>query len=213
MKTMIDLSSWNRAHIFRSYLGTDFPYIIIGNNMDVTKLYRHARQEGISFYFSMIYAATKIANEIENFRFRFEGEQPFVIDKNIAFAAHLQPGEEIFVSVECDDYPTMEEFARKNRQKASVPVPESGLNHLRGTDDIINFSCIPWISYTHFIRTIRKNGEDCNPKISFGKFIRENGRILMPFSSQTHHGLMDGYHVGKYFNRLEEYLQDEGWKQ
>ena len=212
MRKEIDLQTWNRAHIFRSYLGTDLPYIIIGCNLDVTNLYRYAKKEGISFYFSMIYAAKTIADGIENFRYRFENGQPYLIDKNTAFATHLAPGEELFSMVECDEYPTLKEFARKNREKADLPVEESGLPLLRGHDDTMNFSCIPWISYTHFFRTIAHGGEDCHPKVSFGKFIRENDRILMPFSSQTHHGLMDGFHVGKYFNRLEEYLQDEGWK-
>lgn len=213
MRTDIDLSAWNRAHLFRMYLGTDFPYINIGCNMDVTRLYRYAKERGLSFYFSMIYAATKVADEIENYRFRFEGEQPFVIDKNTAFATHLRPGEELFVTVECGDYPSLAEFAGQNRAKADSLAPGDGLPQLRGRYDIINFSCIPWISYTHFVRTVAHGGVDCNPKISFGKFIRENERILMPFSSQTHHGLMDGYHVGKYFNRLEEYLRDGGWEQ
>lgn len=44
-----------------------------------------------------------------------------------------------------------------------------------------------------------------------GKFKKEQDRILLPFSVQVHHGLMDGYHVGKYYNLLEEYLQSENW--
>lgn len=212
MRTDIDLSTWNRAHLFRSYLGTDFPYINIGCEMDITKLYHFTRKEGLSLYFSMIYAATKIADEIENYRYRFEGEQPFVIDKNTAFATHLISGEDIFTMVECDSYPTLPEFAAKNRTKADIPQPESGLAAMSGRMDILNFTCIPWIRYTHFVRTIRTDGADCVPKLSLGKISHENGKVLIPFSSQTHHGLTDGVHVGRFFNRLEEYLQDEGWK-
>ena len=47
-----------------------------------------------------------------------------------------------------------------------------------------------------FVRTIKEDGVDCNPKMSFGKYIKKDGRVLIPFSSQTHHGLTDGYHVG-----------------
>jgi chloramphenicol O-acetyltransferase type A len=44
------------------------------------------------------------------------------------------------------------------------------------------------------------------PKISFGKFIKENDRTLMPFSVEVHHSLMDGLHVGRYIARIEELL-------
>lgn len=114
--------------------------------------------------------------------------------------------------VECDRYPTLREFAKKNREKAGISLPESGLAQMKGRMDLINFTCIPWVHYTHFVRTIRTDGVDCNPKMSMGKYIKKDGEVLIPFSSQTHHGLTDGYHVGKFFERLEEYLQDEGWK-
>ena len=212
MYQKIDLDTWNRTHLFRSYLGTDFPYINIGCDMDVTKLYHFARKEGLSFYFSMIFAATKIADEIENFRYRFTDGEPFMIERNTAFATHMEPGDEVFRMVECEHCNSLTEFAQINREKAKIPLPDSGLAALKGRMDILNFTMIPWIHYTHFIRTISKDGIDCNPKISMGRYTKENGKVLMPFSTQTHHGLMDGCHVGRYFNRLEEYLQDEGWK-
>jgi chloramphenicol O-acetyltransferase type A len=48
------------------------------------------------------------------------------------------------------------------------------------------------------------------PKISFGKFIRDNERTLMPFSVEVHHALVDGLHVGRYLARMEEMLAQPG---
>lgn len=211
MRTDIDLLTWNRQHVFASYLGTDFPYINLGCKIDVTNLYHYAKEEGLSFYFTMIYTAMKVADEIENYRYRFKDGQPFVIDHNRAFATHLQPNDDVFVMIDCDDYGNIRDFAKKNRIKADLPVEKNGFPAMAGRYDFINFSSIPWVDYTHFIRTIAAGGVDCNPKMSMGKFSKEDGRILMPFSSQTHHGLMDGLHVGRFFSRLEEYIQDKGW--
>ena len=44
------------------------------------------------------------------------------------------------------------------------------------------------------------------PKIAFGKFTREQERILMPISVEVHHALMDGLHVGRYITWVEEAL-------
>lgn len=211
MNRPIDLSSWNRTHIFNAYLGTDLPYIIVGEDIDVTRLYSFVKENQISFYFSMIYAAVKTADNIPNFRWRFTGNQPYEIKRNTAFATHLKKGSEIFHMVECDHYDSICEFARKNHEKGELPAVDSNLHLLKGRDDIINFSTIPWISYNHFFRTIAQNGIDCNPKMTMGKFKKENGRILLPFSIQVHHGLMDGLHAGRFFQDLEEYLHNGNW--
>lgn len=213
MRKKIDLSTWNRSDIFDVYLGTDFPYVNIGCELDITKLYRYVKQEGLSLYFSMIYVATKAADAVENYRYRFENGQPFVIDRNTAFATHLTPGDDVFTMVECDHYPTMKEFAEKNRVKADIPQPRHGQTAMEGRLDILNFTCIPWIRYTHFMRTIKEDGVDCVPKLSMGKYVKADGKVLIPFSSQTHHGLTDGYHVGKFFQTLESYLEEEIWIQ
>lgn len=73
--------------------------------------------------------------------------------------------------------------------------------------DMISFSCMPWIDYTQFVRTIVRDGEDNNPKLSWGKYVTDQlGRTTLNFSVQVHHGLMDGYHVGMYYESLQNSL-------
>lgn len=202
----IDLPTWHRRHIYECFRTQDFPYINMGVELDVTNLCRYVREEGISFYFSMIFAATKTADEIENFHYRILDDEPVFIEKNTAFATHLQPGNPDFVEYECEDYPTMKEFARENRRKADLPIKEGGLPQIAGRSDILNFSCIPWVRYTHFVRSITTFGKDSNPMITIGRFEKQGDRMTMPFSVQVHHGLMDGYQVSQYVTRLQQYL-------
>ena len=54
--------------------------------------------------------------------------------------------------------------------------------------------------------TITINRNDSVPKISWGKYFTEGDKVLLPFSVQVHHALADGYHVGKYVNDLQKYL-------
>jgi chloramphenicol O-acetyltransferase type A len=67
---------------------------------------------------------------------------------------------------------------------------------------------LPWLSFTSFSHARNWKREDSIPKIAFGKFIKEHGRTLLPFSVEVHHALMDGLHVGRYISRLEEMLGD-----
>jgi chloramphenicol O-acetyltransferase type A len=36
--------------------------------------------------------------------------------------------------------------------------------------------------------------------------VEEHGRLLMPFSVEVHHALMDGIDVGRYLNNFEQAL-------
>ena len=73
--------------------------------------------------------------------------------------------------------------------------------------EILYITCIPWIHYTHFVRSVEGNESDVVPRISWGKYRADReGRIWLPLSVQVHHAMMDGYHVGRYFETVEAWL-------
>lgn len=207
----IDLETWNRKAQFNRYLGHDFPYINIGADIDVANLYKFTKSNDLSFYFAMIFAANKIADSIENFKYRFKDGRPYIIERNAIFFTHMQPGSNVFVMVEGSDANDIVSFCKETKRKATADFPDCGFSAMTGRQDFINYSCIPWVKYNHFVRSIAKGGIDCLPKISWGKFEDINGKLMMPFSIQTHHGLMDGYHVGQYFLKLQDCLDNCNW--
>jgi len=46
------------------------------------------------------------------------------------------------------------------------------------------------------------------PRLAWGKYFEENGKILLPFSVQAHHSFVDGIHMGKYYECLQKYLNE-----
>jgi chloramphenicol O-acetyltransferase type A len=207
----IDIDNWDRKDLFNIYSGNDFPYIILGANIDVTNLHRYAKENNLSFYFAMVFAANQIANRITNYRYRFTDGKPFLVDYNRAVLTHLQSGSDAFVLIETERTDDIKEFCRRTAEKAQEPVESRGFGGLPGKSDTIIYSVIPWVNFTVLIRTIAKDGVDCAPKISWGKYVESGTQLSMPLSLQVHHGLMDGYHVGLYFNQLQEYLDNQGW--
>ncbi len=205
----INLETWERRDHFLCYLGTDFPYIFVTADVDVTRLHAFTRRHGISFYLAMVYAATAVANGIENFRYRIADGKPCLLDCIHPGFTHLRSGSELFVIVEPEAAApdeSMVEFCRRARTQADRPVANHGMGALKGRLDVIIYSSMPWVRYTQFIRPVAKIGQDSTPKISWGRFERQGERLVMPFSLQVHHGLMDGYHLGLYFQRLQEFL-------
>lgn len=201
----IDMTSWPRTELFQSYLKTDFPYIILGARMEVGPLLKRCRAENSSFYFSLVYLATKAANEIENFHYRFRHRQVYRVAQNIPVLTHMRSGDEIFMMLEGNPALDRVSFCEDLRQRAARTTPGHRLD-CGDRMDLISFSCVPWVDYTHVIRTISKLGVDCNPKITWGKYTQENGKTTLDLSVQVHHGLMDGYHVGKFFETLQIYI-------
>ena len=202
----IPLSGWTREKLFRSYLGSDFPHIILGARVDVTRLLALCRrEEALSFYFTLVHLCTKTADGIVNFRYRFEDERVFEIEYNRPVLTHIRPGESDFIMLEGPHTDDPFEFCRVLNARAKDRAPGERLD-AGGEHTLISYSCMPWIDYTHFVRTIMRAGRDCNPKISWGKYVTENGRTSLNLSVQTHHGLMDGLHVGLFYERLQAAL-------
>ena len=83
-----------------------------------------------------------------------------------------------------------------------------GLDKLIGRDDLIYITCIPWISFTHISHTISINRNDSVPKISWGKYYKDGDKVLLPFSVQVNHALIDGFQIGKYVEKLQEYIDE-----
>jgi len=204
----IDVDTWDRKRLFFNYLGTDFPYIIMTSDVDVTKPLEFAHKHGLSFNLVMIYLCNQVADSIRNYRYRFVEDRPFIIKHTRPTMTHLLPGSDIFVMVE-GPWPVKDifEFCRVTKERQQHATQEEMQGLVRYKLDLIQYSSIPWVRYTAFIRTIIHNGVDNAPKISFGKYYRDPldpAHTLMPVSSQTHHGLMDGKHVGLFYMRLQE---------
>ncbi|HVF30994.1 MAG TPA: CatA-like O-acetyltransferase, partial [Pyrinomonadaceae bacterium] len=72
--------------------------------------------------------------------------------------------------------------------------------------DLIYYSVIPWVSFTSFKHATRGDNRLSVPRMVFGKIFNEGELKKMPFSVEVHHALMDGIHVGKYFQQFQNNL-------
>ena len=203
--TPVDKAAWNHARLFESYRGGEFPYINLGARVDVTRLLTRAREAGLSTYFSLIHTATATADDLEPFHLRILDGEPVRFACSTPVLTHMRPGDEIFFMMEGKTGVGVREFCLDLREKAKTPPVDEERLDVKA-NGLISYSCIPWLDYTHFVRTITHLGQDSNPKMSWGKYVTENGRTTVNFSVQVHHGLMDGWHVGQYFKRLQERL-------
>ncbi len=46
------------------------------------------------------------------------------------------------------------------------------------------------------------------PYLAFGEVFEENGKRLLPTALRVHHSLVDGQHVGQFYECMEEILHE-----
>lgn len=206
MPTYLDLANWPRRELFEFFRDFDKPYFNICTRLDITNLLAELRnQPDVSVSLAYHYFALKAANEIEPFRYRLRDGQVLVHDVINGGTTLLLPNE-TFTLVYFDYADTFAEFIGPAQRAIEETLKSHAFRPRHDDDARIHCTTIPWISFTSFSHARNWRREDSVPKISFGKFIRENDRTLMPFSVEVHHALMDGLHVGRYVARIEEML-------
>jgi chloramphenicol O-acetyltransferase type A len=207
MAEYLDVNNWARRDQFEFFRGFDKPYFNVCVPLDVTELVALLRERpGSSVSLAYHYLALRIANEVEPFRYRLRDGKVLVHDV-IHGATTVLLSNESFAFAYFDYTADYRKFTA-DAQRVITEVKREGIFKDSPSDNLIHFTTLPWVSFTSFSHARNWGQEDSVPKITFGKFTNEGKRVLMPFSVEVHHALMDGLHVGRYLTRLEAALAD-----
>jgi chloramphenicol O-acetyltransferase type A len=207
----LDLESWpRRAHyeLFRAY---DNPWFNLCADVDVTTLHAWSRSEGgPSFFAASLWCSLVAANEIEELRYRIRGEGVIVHPVIHGGSTVLVP-DGTFRFAYYDFDPDLDRFVRHvGRVLDRVKIESGPLDPQDDRDDLIHYSVIPWVSFTSFSHARRRGTDDAIPKIVFGRHREAGGRRLMPVSVEVHHALVDGLHVGRFYEVFQRHLDAAG---
>lgn len=202
---IIDEKNWKRAAhcaVFRNSLE---PAFCVTFELDITNFLYRIKEENYSFTMAMIYAVSKCANEIEEFRYRFIDGQVALFDKiNTAFT-YLDKETALFKVVNVPMCDTLEEYV-----PLAVKTAQEQKEYFTGPlgNDVFQFSPMPWVSYTHISHTNSGKKDNATPLFNWGKFFERDEKIILPFSVQAHHSFVDGLHIGKLYESIQKYLNE-----
>lgn len=210
MKHIINIDNWKRKEHYSFFKDFQEPFFSITANVDCTKAYQYAKENNLSFFLYYMYQSLVAINRIEEFRYRVEGENVVCYDKihcsttalnaNGLFAFAFMPYEQSF-----KDYYTL---AQSEIAKVKL-INNMNLDENSGRQDVIHYSTIPWVSFTALTNERNLGEPDSIPKLTFGKYFKDNYRLLLPLSVNVHHGLMDGLHVGLHFELFQQLLNED----
>lgn len=201
----INLESWPRREHFKLYTGFDHPHFGMCANVDLTKFYPAIKQRGISFSIATVYFIARAANGIPEFRQRIRLGS-VVEHETVDPSTTIITKDDLFSFCTFHYSESFSIFANEAAEQIAYVKEHLTLNDLPGRDDLLFMTSIPWVTFTSFMHPMHLNPADSIPRFAWGKLFEEGKNLKMPLSVQGHHALMDGIHIGRFYEEIQGHL-------
>jgi chloramphenicol O-acetyltransferase type A len=204
MKT-IDMATWPRKSQYDFFRQLPAPHFSVTATVNVAVLVNRRKTEEISLFNAFLYCIMTAANAVPELRMRFRGDT--VIEHEVVHASPTIPiDDDRFAFCSIEYIPEWDAFNASCVEALEKAKQQNELReHIDGTDEWIFLSCLPWMNFTALTNP-NSGPNDCIPRISWGKVDGKGSSWTMPVSVQVHHALVDGIHVGKFYEALAQSL-------
>jgi len=202
--TKINIDTWERKDAYYHYLGFENPNFNLTAPLEIGPLYNYCKKGNQSLYFTYLYLTTRVANEIEEFHYRINGKDVIRFERIDCAPTLLNKKKKLLFSHL--DFMDSEASFIKNSEDISQQVLQNGILDPGNKLHVIYATAIPWVAFTSLRHPVQQKRGNGIPILAFGKIYNQNGKKWMPVSLDAHHALMDGYHAGLFFEKLQSYF-------
>ncbi len=202
----IDMQTWSRREHFKVFSAFDHPHFGMSANVDLTTFRPVVKQHGFSSTVALVYVFSRAANAIPEFRYRIrEGK---VVEHEVVHPSiTILTEEDLFSFCTLDYIEDFLEFASRATERIAYVQEHPTLEDEPGQDDLLFMTAIPWVSFTSFMHPMHLHPADSVPRFAWGKFFKEGKFLKMPLGVQAHHALMDGIHIGRFYDEVQGHLR------
>lgn len=199
----LDMETYKRREHFEYFSGLAYPYVGVTVNVDITELLRRIKSENLPFFFTVCYCVSRAANGTPEFRQRIVDGKIIEFDRcKTSHTVALDDGTYCYCTL-ADEMAFSEylSYAAREQEEAkkagTIEETEEDIN------DKFFISTLPWLSYASLVQPTPVPA-DSNPRITWGKYFSQEGRVLLPVSVLCHHALVDGRHIADFYQLLEK---------
>ncbi|OSY88351.1 chloramphenicol acetyltransferase [Tenacibaculum holothuriorum] len=205
----LDIENWNRKELYNHFRTLEDPSFGIVANVNVTKALRFSKNKKVSFFVLYLHNCLKALNSVENFKYRIEEDKIAIYDVINASATIARPDTTFgFSYIEFTE--DFEEFNRRFQEEKKRIINSTNLFPPKYSLGCIHCSALPWLHFTGHKEPISGNKDNSVPQLAFGKVKEESGKQIMPVAITVNHALVDGYHVGLFFEEFQNQLDKIG---
>ena len=180
--------------------------------MDVTKLVKITKERQESFFINLLFIILKGLNNTPELRMRLIDDKPYIFDEiNPAITVMTKAG--TFENVRFKNNTNYQEFYKiakehienaKNKEK----LVKNDYNPTNKYDEYY-ITCTPWLDFVSLTHPIPDDkSSQTVPRICWGKFIDNDGKIELTLNITVSHIFVDGYPLSQTFAKIQELLDD-----
>lgn len=200
---VIDIEKWDRKDHFRFYHTFHHPFYNLIANVDITDAVLQAKAKKIPVFLTYYHAAIKAVNEIPQLKMRMvDGELRAY--NTIDISSTFLNDDDTFSFCTYPYYPDLDDFVASAQEVIHQMKVNKAAIAFDSTPNLIYATIVPWVQFTSIQHPYKHSEDDLIPRLSFGKFFQQDSKILIPFSAHIHHGIADGIHAGKLFQKFEQ---------
>ena len=201
---IIDIATWPRRQHYEFFRKLDYPHFSITGTVDISRLLPIIKKQKRPLFKTLLYCALRTANQIPEFRTRIRTDTVLIHDRiNPRFTSRT--GDDLFSFCTATYEEKIEDFYDSVTRSMAGVAKTVCLQEEPDRDDFLFVTSIPWISFTGIVHPVHMSPVDSIPRVTFGKYTNEQtGVIKLPLAVQGHHSLIDGRHMGEFFNGFQD---------
>ena len=199
---------YNTYTWFKSFSNSTYG---VNVKLNVTKLVKLTKERNESFFINMLFIVMKGLNNTEELRMRLINDKPYVFDDiNPAFTVMTKAG--TFENVRFKNntnykefYSTAKEYIEEAKNMETITKKDYNPN----TYDEYYITCTPWLDFVSLTHPIPDDkSSQTVPRICWGKFVDNNGKLELTLNITVSHIFVDGYPLSQTFIKIQELLDD-----
>lgn len=206
MATMkrIEINGWKRQPTCEFFMQYELPQYNVTTQLNVQTL-RPYWDRGVSVFRSILFLVSRAVNSVPELRQRVRKDH--VVEWDVihpAFTDRVQG--DLFGFCRTEFVPVFQDFEIAVRKAQTDLQNRKDLYAESDLDNQIFVSSLPWFALHGLTQPMKIDPMDSVPRITWGKV--ENHQLGM--NIQVHHALVDGVHIGRFFDHIQEDLNQLG---
>lgn len=192
-----------RAYAFEMWMDAPMPMVTLFKTLDVSRLVRKSRREGLKFNMLMCWCIGRAASGIKEFFLLPVGRKLMQYDR-IAVNTIVANREGEVSSCDIPFSPDLKAFAA-DYLRLTRQVAEACENHDLADSMVIGTSALAQYDIDGAVGMY--SGVFNNPFLIWGRYRRHFWKTTLTVSFQFHHTQMDGAHAARFLARLQEEIR------
>lgn len=200
--TRFEVKGWEREEHFHFFREFAQPFFNVHTEIDITNLYRYAKQKQLSVFLAYLHAATEGVRATDNFMLRLEGDGVVKYDA-VDISTTILKDNKTVSFVHLPHYAELHTFCKTASEIVADVKKSTRLFYGYNGPDLIHATTLPWFKLNGMEHAHLNDPNDAIPKLAFGKLEFKGEQVILPLSVRVHHALADGYHIHLFLENMK----------